>query len=182
MTIVTKTEFAKQINRSHQYVSSLKNKGRLVLIKKNGKEQVDLEKSLDRIAATADPANDPAQTMPRSDGRTEASVGMQAKSVTADKGANSQYQTSRAVKESYSARMKKLEYEREAGELVHRDGVNKASFQVARILRDKLIALPARLAPKVTVETDQKQNFKILTDEVENVIREIQDKLSELRQ
>ena len=66
------------------------------------------------------------------------------------------------------------------GAVVRKDGVEKASFGVARILREKLKALPNRLAPKVTVVTDQKENFKILTDEVENVIREIQTTIADI--
>ena len=48
------------------------------------------------------------------------------------------------------------------------------------ILREKLKAVPNRLAPKVTVVTDQKENFIILTEEMEGVIREIQAAIAEI--
>jgi len=90
------------------------------------------------------------------------------------------YQKSRAVKESYAARLRKIEYEQKMGTVVNKEGVEKAAFGVSRILREKLKALPNRLAPKVTMVTDQKENFKILTDEVESVIKEIQMAISEI--
>lgn len=175
MTIGTKAEFAKHIGKSHQYVSKLGKQGRLVMTADN---KVDFEKSLSKITATSDPANDPAGTMPRIDGRINSVVNQTA---PPDKGTTQQYQASRAVKESYTARLKKAEYEKMMGQLVDREGVERASFQVGRILRDKLSSLPTRLAPKVTVETDQRKNFIILTAEVENVIGEIQQLLSDLR-
>ena len=66
------------------------------------------------------------------------------------------------------------------GMIVHKEGIEKASFGVARILREKLKAVPNRLAPKVTVVTDQKENFIILTEEMEGVIREIQAAIAEI--
>ena len=66
------------------------------------------------------------------------------------------------------------------GKVISKAGVEKAAFGVARILREKLKALPNRLAPKVTVETDQKKNFILLTNEVESAIKEIQAAIAEL--
>ncbi len=184
MTVITKSEFAKRINRSHQYVSSLIKQGRIVLSKQNGREVVELEASLKKIGATADPANDPSNIMPRSDGRTNKSVGMQIQDVDDENIKNNlsstTYQKSRAVKESYAARLRKIEYEEKMKIVVNKEGVERGAFSVSRILREKLKSLPNRIAPKVTVVTDQKENFKILTKEVENIIKEIQTAITEL--
>ena len=91
-----------------------------------------------------------------------------------------QYQKSRAVKESYTARLRKVEFEEKMGTIVHKEGIEKASFGVARILREKLKAVPNRLAPKVTVVTDQRENFIILQEEMESVIKEIQAAIVEI--
>lgn len=190
MSVLSKSDFARKINRSHQYVSSLIKKGLVVLTKESGREMVEVEASLAKIAANADPANNPATTMPRADGRTAASVGMtlrQGGSLQADpevaigqSSTATQYQKSRAVKESYTARLRKIEFEKEMGTIVNKEGVEKAAFGISRILREKLKAVPNRLAPKVTVVTDQKENFIILTEEMESVIREIQAAIAEL--
>lgn len=190
MTVMSKSDFARKIDRSHQYVSSLIKKGLVVLTKEGGREMVEVEASLAKIAANADPANNPATTMPRADGRNKTSVGMalrQGDGMTTEpdpsptqSSTTMQYQKSRAVKESYAARLRKVEFEEKMGTIVHREGIEKASFGVARILREKLKAVPNRLAPKVTVVTDQKENFIILQEEMENVIREIQAAIAEI--
>lgn len=190
MSVLSKSDFARKIDRSHQYVSSLIKKGLIVLTKENGREMVEVEASMSKIAAHADPANNPAATMPRADGRTKTSVGMairQNSTPTAESdpmagqsSTTAQYQKSRAVKESYAARLRKVEFEEKMGMIVHKEGIEKASFGVARILREKLKAVPNRLAPKVTVVTDQKENFIILTEEMEGVIREIQAAIAEI--
>lgn len=190
MSVLSKSDFARKIDRSHQYVSSLIKKGLIVLTKENGREMVEVEASLVKIAAHADPANNPAATMPRADGRTKTSVGMairqngtpaaEADPMAGQSSTTAQYQKSRAVKESYAARLRKVEFEEKMGMIVHKEGIEKASFGVARILREKLKAVPNRLAPKVTVVTDQKENFIILTEEMEGVIREIQAAIAEI--
>ena len=184
MSVLSKSDFARKIDRSHQYVSSLIKKGMIVLVKENGREMVEVEASLAKIAAHADPANNPATTMPRTDGRNKASVGMATRQAEqeAGHGTNSavQYQKSRAVKESYTARLRKVEFEEKMGTIVRKEGVEKAAFGISRILREKLKALPNRLAPKVTVVTEQKENFIILTEEMEGVIHEIQSAIAEI--
>lgn len=190
MSVLSKSDFARKIDRSHQYVSSLIKKGLIVLTKQDGREMVEVEASLAKIAAYADPANNPAATMPRADGRTKTSVGMAIRQngtpatepdpMSGQSSTTAQYQKSRAVKESYAARLRKVEFEEKMGMIVHKEGIEKASFGVARILREKLKAVPNRLAPKVTVVTDQKENFIILTEEMEGVIREIQAAIAEI--
>lgn len=188
MSVLSKSDFARKIDRSHQYVSSLIKKGLIVLTKQDGREMVEVEASMAKIAANADPANNPAVTMPRADGRTKASVGMAIRQNgipnTETEGSQSsttmQYQKSRAVKESYAARLRKVEFEEKMGTIVHKEGIEKASFGVARILREKLKAVPNRLAPKVTVVTDQRENFIILQEEMESVIKEIQAAIVEI--
>lgn len=188
MSVLSKSDFARKIDRSHQYVSSLIKKGLIVLTKQGGREMVEVEASMAKIAANADPANNPAVTMPRADGRTKASVGMTIRQNgipnTETDGSQSsttmQYQKSRAVKESYAARLRKVEFEEKMGTIVHKEGIEKASFGVARILREKLKAVPNRLAPKVTVVTDQRENFIILQEEMESVIKEIQAAIVEI--
>lgn len=185
MTVMTKADFAREIGRTRQYVNKLVRNGKVVLVKSGGQEMVDVERSKALLAHTADVANDPAAKV--NGGRQ--SVGMKMRegdaaqtdpAMTAK--SSEQYTKSRAVKEGYSARLKKVEFEEKMKTVVRKDGVEKAAFAVSRVLREKLKAFPNRLAPKVTVITDQKENFILLTDEVENLIREIQDAINELIQ
>jgi hypothetical protein len=89
------------------------------------------------------------------------------------------FNRSRAKKESYRAKLMQTEYEKTIGELVHREGVTAASFRIGRTLRDALIALPNRLAPAVSIETDQKKVYSIIEKEVTAIIVQLVHDLSQ---
>nr|DAH98436.1 MAG TPA: Protein of unknown function (DUF1441) [Inoviridae sp.] len=137
------------------------------------------------LTQTADVANDPAAKVNggwQSVGMTIREGDQSQSDPTMTAKSSKQYTKSRAVKEGYSARLKKVEFEEKMKTVVRKDGVEKVAFAVSRVLREKLKAFPNRLAPKVTVITDQKENFILLTDEVESLIREIQNAINELIQ
>ncbi len=183
MTVMTKADFAREIKRTRQYVDKLAKQGKLVMVKKNGKSQIDVERSKALLTQNADVANDPATKV--NGGRPSVGMTMREDQTPSDPmtaKSSEQYTKSRAVKEGYSARLKKVEFEEKMKTVVRKDGVEKAAFAVSRVLREKLKAFPNRLAPKVTVITEQKENFILLTDEVENLIREIQNAINELIQ
>jgi phage terminase Nu1 subunit (DNA packaging protein) len=181
---VSQSEFAKIIGCSRQYVSKLKSQGKIKFDRK-GLVLVAASKKL--LADSADPANDPATTMPRRDGRKRHSAGITAQESKQDAAGDEpisttgHYQKSRAVKETYDAKLKKIEYEQKIGELVHREGVERASFKIGRVLQNKLSALPSRLAPRVTIESDQKINFQIIQDEIAIIIKDIENELQKER-
>lgn len=58
----------------------------------------------------------------------------------------------KALKETYLARLRKLEFEEKSGRLVDRDAVEKALFSLAREDRDALVNWPARIAPLIAAE------------------------------
>ena len=61
---------------------------------------------------------------------------------------------SRAIREAYQARLARLDYEERTGTLVSKEKVRQAAFQRARTLRDRLLALPDRLASELAAITD----------------------------
>lgn len=174
MTLGTKSAYAKHIDKSHQYVTKLGKKNRLVMVGK----KVDFEKTDALIAATADPGNDPSSTMAKPvESQTEEELKKQIETNTL---ITHKYQSSRAEKESYAALNMKVEFEKKVGQLVDKDGVSKAAFGVGRILREKLKSIPAKLAPKVTIEMDLKKNHALIEAEMEKTIREIQAAISDM--
>jgi hypothetical protein len=64
------------------------------------------------------------------------------------------YARSRAVRETYDARLRQMDYETRAGRLVKADAVKLAAFQCARSLRDRMLGIPARVAGALAEETD----------------------------
>ena len=64
------------------------------------------------------------------------------------------YQTSRAIREAYAARLAKLEYEERTAKLISSDEVEMRTFNLARRLRDRMQTLPRRLAAALAAEQD----------------------------
>lgn len=79
------------------------------------------------------------------------------------------FNNAKAQKEHYHAQRAKLEFEKASGALLQRDAVVAREFEVARKLRDRLLGLPARLANFVPADA-----MKVVTDEVDALIREMQ--------
>ncbi|WP_258305067.1 hypothetical protein, partial [Escherichia coli] len=56
------------------------------------------------------------------------------------------YHKARAVRETYSARLAKLEFEERTGKLISKDEVDIKYFQLARQLRDRMQQIPRKVA------------------------------------
>lgn len=76
----------------------------------------------------------------------------------------------RTQKERAHAKRAELEYQIKAGFFVSRDEVAAKEFAIARKLRDRILGFPSRLASMVPADA-----MKIITDECEALIRELQD-------
>jgi len=83
------------------------------------------------------------------------------------------FANSRAIKEAWSARMMKLEYEKMDGTLVPLQEVRRQVHDAARRVRDLLMAMPDRLAPTVAAETDPGVCHQILLGEVRRSVEEL---------
>lgn len=85
------------------------------------------------------------------------------------------YAQSRAFKEAYNARLAKLEYEEKSGALVRTDSVKVAWFNVLRVLRDRALNLPDRMAPLLAAETDPKIVRELLDTELRQILNDVAD-------
>ena len=85
------------------------------------------------------------------------------------------YAQSRAIKEAYNARLAKLEYEEKSGILVRTDTVKVSWFNVLRVLRDRTLNLPDRLAPILAAEMDPKQVRELLDTELRQILNDVAD-------
>lgn len=80
---------------------------------------------------------------------------------------------SRAIREAYQARLARLDYEERTGTLVSKEKVREAAFQRARTLRDRLLALPDRLASELAAITDPRELREVLDAELRQVVKEL---------
>jgi hypothetical protein len=89
----------------------------------------------------------------------------------------SQYRRARAVREQYQARLAKLEYEERKGMLLRKDDVEMATFNMARIVRDRMLNIPDRVAAMMAAETDAARCYEILDSEIREALNGLADSI-----
>ncbi len=90
------------------------------------------------------------------------------------------YQQSRAIKEAYSAKLIRLEFEKESKKLISVDNVKISAFNAARITRDRILNIPDRVIPQLVGKTNIFEMKEILKSELIKALEElskINDKL-----
>jgi hypothetical protein len=63
------------------------------------------------------------------------------------------FKKARSMRELFTAKLKKQEYELDEGKLVHLDEISN-DFNRARSIRDRLLVIPGKLAPMIFSQTD----------------------------
>lgn len=77
------------------------------------------------------------------------------------------------MKERYKAANEKLKYEKDKLMLVEASKVERDAFDLARRLRDGMLAIPERLAAVLTGETDERKILALLRSEIAQVLEEV---------
>lgn len=75
--------------------------------------------------------------------------------------------------ETARAELFEIEIAEKRGTLVQAEGVKKAAFEKARIVRSALEGLPDRLAPVLAAESDPARCHQLLMAEIKRVLREL---------
>jgi hypothetical protein len=83
------------------------------------------------------------------------------------------YFRARAIRESYLARLAKIEFEEKTAKLISRDEVQVAAFTKARTVRDNLLNIPDRLAATLAAEADADKVHQTLTGEIRKALDEL---------
>ncbi|ABK44557.1 conserved hypothetical protein [Magnetococcus marinus MC-1] len=83
------------------------------------------------------------------------------------------YQTSRAIREAYSARLVKLDFEERSEQLVSSDEVKVSAFNLARRVRDRLFTIPHRLSSVLASENDAGVIEERLDQELRKALEEL---------
>lgn len=84
-------------------------------------------------------------------------------------------QRAAAIKLSCQAQLARLEYEERNGSLVKKDRVTLQAFQLARAIRDALLAIPDRLAASVAGESDERTVHEMLRVELVGVLGHLRE-------
>lgn len=76
------------------------------------------------------------------------------------------YQQSRAIREAYEARLKKLEFDERTGKLISTETVQREAFNAARKTRDMILNVPDKVIPLLIGKTDIHEMKEILRKEL----------------
>lgn len=161
MTVRTFRSFYTSQNWNPGYGHKVKMQGRLVSVMVDGKEMCDVEASIARLAATADPAkahmaevNERQRAVHRGTPAPQQPAPHQPAVGAAQSPAGSAtYMQAKTAQKVYEAKNEQLEYEERVGKLVKKEDVERASFNAARFLRDGLTNCSRRLGATVAVLT-----------------------------
>ncbi len=88
------------------------------------------------------------------------------------------YHKARAVRETYSARLAKLEFEERTGKLLNADEVKVKYFNLARLLRDRIQQIPRKVAPQIVAAVVAQPDQRVVEDLLMEAIREALEELS----
>ena len=88
------------------------------------------------------------------------------------------YQTSRAIREAYTARLTKLDYEERTGKLLNADEVKVKQFNLARLLRERLQQIPRKVAPLIVAAVIAQPDQRAVEELLQAAIREALEELT----
>lgn len=80
---------------------------------------------------------------------------------------------SKTLKEHFAAKRAELEFEKASGKLIDADEAKSTMFRLARKARDRILAIPDRIAAIVAAEVEPAKVHSILARELAEVAREI---------
>jgi phage terminase Nu1 subunit (DNA packaging protein) len=152
--LVSQAEYARHRGVSRQYISRLAKAG--VLVMRGGK--VD-------VAASDAVLDDRPEKV--SEAATSGPVETGAQATT--------YAQAKLADMLFRARLRKLEYETKSAKLIPTDEVKVVWFKQARQIRDKLLAVPAKLAPQLAAVSDVRAVRELLDTEIEAILKGLQD-------
>jgi len=152
--LVSQAEYARHRSKSRQYISRLAKAG--VLVMRGGK--VD-------VAASDAVLDDRPEKI--SEAATSATVEGGPQTTT--------YAQARLADMVFRAKLRRLEFETRSGKLIPADEVKVQWFKLGRQIRDKLLAVPAKLAPQLAALADMRGVRELLDVEIEAILRALQD-------
>jgi len=123
---------------------------------------IDKEEGMSEWANNIDPAK-----------QRDLSKAAMTREMSSDK--SSPYYRAKGVRKYYEAKLKELEYLKKAGNLVCAKKVAGESFKVGRIIRDNLLAVPARVSAEIAAMNDPKEISQLLKDNLSLALMDLDD-------
>jgi hypothetical protein len=164
--LMSQADYARHRNVNRSYISRLAKRGILVmrgkLVDAAASDAVLDDKPVDQVLTEPSQA---AQT-----GR----VGADSLAGSAQPGNFAQARTAEMV---FRAKLRKLEYEVRVGKYVLTDEVKVAWYKLVRQIRDKMLALPSKIAPQLAALDDAKAVRDLMEAEITGILRGLQEEI-----
>lgn len=77
----------------------------------------------------------------------------------------------------YRPKLRRLDYETRSGKLIPADEVKATWFVLGRQIRDKLLAIQAKLSPQLAALGDAREVRESLKDEITAILRALQEEI-----
>lgn len=146
--LVSLREFARRKNWNPGYAHKLKAAGRLVMV--DGK--VDVDASERSLAESSDPAREHLRrnaTAGSSSDHGSSGAGQQHAGGGQAFSSNATFSRAKTATQVFDAKLRELEYKERIRDLVPARDVAEMQFTAGRITRDRVLMVPARVAPEL---------------------------------
>lgn len=173
--LVNKTELAKHIGVSPQYITKMSKKWGLTFI--NGK--VDLDEAVKVINDSKDPSR-PSQKKDKDDDQAELVIttddidffSMDIQDLKKNVVSLS-FNDTRTAREKANLILAKIDLDTKMKDLVERAVIEKQAYEMAKIFKDSLLVIPDRIADQLASEQDSSVIVNILEKELKNCLNEL---------
>jgi hypothetical protein len=162
---ISASSFAKVVGVSAPMITKAIQQGRISAKKINGRWLIDKEKATVEWSANADTSYHDIKKIKNgaSNENAESMIGVPS------------YTKSRSIKEAYAARIKKIEYEQLARTIVNADQVRRDGYAAGKLVQQKMLAIPDRLAGQLAGMTEVAAIKRVLVDEIRYALSEVAD-------
>lgn len=181
---ITQKEFARRMGVSPQAVNKRVRAGRLSRLPDGTLDPVVAEQEWNATkepsaGVSVPPASPGSQAVPfqRPSARPPAlaSAAQGPATSSAPAGTYAQAKTADAL---YKARLRQLEYEAKSGTYVRAEEVANRWFEHARAIRDRMLAIPDRLAAELAAQTSIHEVRRRLDEEIRIALQELADEVA----
>lgn len=183
------SEYAAHAGVSPAYVTKLKQAGRLVLVKVDGKDRVNFEMTDRLVANTTDlsRARNGANAKPAAaaePGSATAPAPNAATPSSGDRGGSAGggvdvvFRQAQAKERVFSAKRAELEWKKLTGELVDAKQAERTVFDAFRSLRDHAFQAPQRAAARAAGQTDMREIERVFAEELRKAFDGWEEKMA----
>lgn len=161
--LVSQAEYARHRGKSRQYISRMAKSG--VLVMRNGKVDVGASDAvLDDRPVPVEPNEVIQSAQPQAAAETS---GQQP----------TNFAQARLAEMVCRAKLRRLDYETRSGKLIPTDEVKAKWFVIARQIRDRLLAIPAKLSPQLAAMGEAREVRELLEAEITAILRALQEEI-----